>query len=35
MEVAPAGGGEASEDEDAPANATRMPDVGPAAQQRA
>ncbi len=25
------GGGEASEDEDAPANATRMPDVGPAA----
>ncbi len=27
------GGGEASEDEDAPANATRMPDVGPAAQQ--
>ena len=29
------GGGEASEDEDAPANATRMPDVGPAAQQRA
>jgi uncharacterized protein (DUF885 family) len=33
MEVAPAGGGEASEDEDAPANATRMPDVGPAAQQ--
>ncbi|WMJ70992.1 DUF885 family protein [Stenotrophomonas sp. 24(2023)] len=27
------GGGEASEDEDAPANATRMPDVSPAAQQ--
>ncbi len=27
------GGGEASEDEDAPANAIRMPDVGPAAQQ--
>ena len=27
-----AGGGEASEDEDAPANATRLPDVGPEAQ---
>lgn len=27
------GGGEASEDEGAPANATRMPDVAPAAQQ--
>jgi len=27
------GGGEASEDSDAPATATRMPDVGPAAQQ--
>lgn len=27
------GGGEASEDEDGPANATRMPDVGAAAQQ--
>ncbi|MBT2768492.1 DUF885 family protein [Stenotrophomonas sp. ISL-67] len=28
-----AGGGEASEDSDSPANATRMPDVGAAAQQ--
>jgi len=27
------GGGAASEDDDGPANATRMPDVGPAAQQ--
>ncbi|MFN4162354.1 MAG: DUF885 domain-containing protein, partial [Stenotrophomonas sp.] len=27
------GGGAASEDEDGPANATRMPDVGAAAQQ--